>query len=99
MLPDAREPAGGRVNAAGGSAYEDGVAAGERACAQAEENEQRLKRILKTSQVWPAVQFSSGPQMLCVPLSFEAVTADGSIEAIREQASLSFDLRQSFLDC
>ena len=91
MLPDAREPAGGRANAAGRNAYEDGVATGERAGAQAEENEQRLKRILQTSQVWPAVQFLNGPQMLCVPLSFESVTADGSIEAIREQASVSSD--------
>ena len=34
------------------------------------------------------MQFASGPLALCVPLSFEAVTAEGSVEAVREQVPL-----------
>ena len=56
--------------------------------AQEEEREQKLKRILALQSLWPAVQFASGPLMLCVPLPFESVTADGTIEAVREQVPL-----------
>ena len=57
--------------------------------AQSEQREAKLKAILATNQVWPCVQFHSGPLMLCVPLSFEVINADGNIEAVREQVSIS----------
>ena len=56
--------------------------------AQEDEREQKLKRILALQSLWPAVQFASGPLMLCIPLPFESVTADGTIEAVREQVPL-----------
>ncbi|RDX56238.1 hypothetical protein OH76DRAFT_607069 [Lentinus brumalis] len=56
--------------------------------AQAEQREQTLKKILAYNDVWPCVQFHSGPLMLCVPLSFEVINADGNIEAVREQVPL-----------
>ena len=52
---------------------------------QKEQRDQKLKRLLAVNTVWPAVQFANGPLMLCVPLSFEGINADGNIEAIREQ--------------
>ncbi|KAI1797549.1 PIF1-like helicase-domain-containing protein [Ganoderma leucocontextum] len=55
---------------------------------QKEQREQKLKKILALNTVWPAVQFASGPLMLCVPLPFEVVNADGGIEAVREQVPL-----------
>ncbi|TBU64714.1 hypothetical protein BD310DRAFT_943719 [Dichomitus squalens] len=56
--------------------------------AQQEQREQKLKKILATNTVWPAVQFACGPLMLCVPLLFEVNNADGGIEAVREQVPL-----------
>ncbi len=56
--------------------------------AQAEQREQKLKAILALNSVWPCVQFHSGPLMLCVPLSFEVINADGNVEAVREQVRL-----------
>ena len=41
--------------------------------------------IMSLNTVWPAVQFQSGPLILCVPLTFEVVNADANIEAIRDQ--------------
>ena len=55
--------------------------------AQAEQREQKLKAILATNNSWPAVQFTSGPLMLCVPLTFEVINADAQIEAVRDQVS------------
>lgn len=62
--------------------------------AQKEQNELKLKKILALNTVWPAVQFASGPLMLCVPIPFEVVNAEGGIEAVREQvlALLSISL-------
>ena len=57
--------------------------------AQSEQREAKLKAILATNDAWPCVQFHSGPLMLCVPLSFEVINADGNIEAVREQVSTS----------
>ena len=51
------------------------------------QREQKLKAILALNSVWPAVQFQQGPLMLCVPLSFEVINAEGNIEAVREQVS------------
>ena len=51
------------------------------------QREQKLKAIMGLQSVWPAVQFQQGPLMLCVPLSFEVINADGDIEAVREQVS------------
>ncbi|PIL30943.1 hypothetical protein GSI_07112 [Ganoderma sinense ZZ0214-1] len=55
---------------------------------QKEQREQKLKKLLAMNTVWPAVQFANGPLMLCVPLSFESMNADGGIEAVREQVPL-----------
>ncbi len=52
---------------------------------QKEQREQKLKNVLALNTVWPAVQFANGPLMLCVPLPFESVNADGGIEAVRDQ--------------
>ncbi|KAI0762728.1 PIF1-like helicase-domain-containing protein [Fomes fomentarius] len=67
--------AGGQASAAGGAMDDP-------------QREQKLKTILALNSVWPAVQFQQGPLMLCVPLSFEVVNADGNIEAVREQVPL-----------
>ena len=79
LLPEARDP---------GGEDDPALRAREEQRAQAEQREQRLKKILALDSVWPAVQFASGPLALCVPLSFEAVTAEGSVEAVREQVPL-----------
>ena len=79
LLPEARDP---------GGEEDPALRAREEQRAQAEQREQRLKKILALDSVWPAVQFASGPLALCVPLSFEAVTAEGSVEAVREQVPL-----------
>ncbi|EIW64958.1 uncharacterized protein TRAVEDRAFT_85034, partial [Trametes versicolor FP-101664 SS1] len=42
-------------------------------------------QILQMNSVWPAVQFQSGVTQLCVPLTFEVVSAEGTIEATRHQ--------------
>ena len=52
------------------------------------QRKQELETILEGTGLWPIVKFASGPRMLCVPQSFESVTADGTIEAVREQVPL-----------
>ncbi len=51
----------------------------------ADKREETIKQILQMNSVWPAVQFQSGVTQLCVPLTFEVVSAEGTIEAIRHQ--------------
>lgn len=60
--------------------------------AQKEQREQRIKMIMSMNTVWPAVQFASGPLMLCVPLMFEVVNADANIEATRNQVRVDGSL-------
>ncbi|TBU47337.1 hypothetical protein BD309DRAFT_502547 [Dichomitus squalens] len=52
---------------------------------QREERQQRLDHYLKSDNIWPAVKFLSGPLMLCVPLPFQAMDANGNIQATRDQ--------------
>ncbi|KAH9891032.1 PIF1-like helicase-domain-containing protein [Cubamyces lactineus] len=53
-----------------------------------DQREQMIQRILRLNTVWPAVQFQNGVTQLCVPLSFEVVSAEGSTEVTREQVPL-----------
>ena len=86
-LPELAQPAkNSDADTQGGG--EDGVRAAEMEKAQREQRDQKLKKIMATNEVWPAVQFVSGPLMLCVPLLFEVNNADGGIEAVREQVPL-----------
>ncbi|KAI0768643.1 hypothetical protein BD413DRAFT_479193, partial [Trametes elegans] len=43
------------------------------------------EQLLRINSVWPAVEFQAGPTMLCVPLPFEVVSAEGTTEATRLQ--------------
>lgn len=60
----------------------------------ADKREETIKQILQMNSVWPAVQFQSGVTQLCVPLTFEVVSAEGTIEATRHQVrSLIYIIR------
>ena len=50
-----------------------------------DQREQLIQRILRLETVWPAVQFQNGVTQLCVPLTFEVVSAEGTTEVTREQ--------------
>ncbi|TBU34899.1 P-loop containing nucleoside triphosphate hydrolase protein [Dichomitus squalens] len=52
------------------------------------ERQQRLDHYMKSDNIWPAVQFLSGPLVLCVPLPFQAMDANGNIQATRDQVPL-----------
>ena len=41
--------------------------------------------ILKSNKLWPYVRFENGLSLLCIPVMFEVVNAQGRIEASREQ--------------
>ena len=41
--------------------------------------------ILKGNKRWPYVQFENGLSLLCIPVMFEVINAQGRIEASREQ--------------
>ncbi|KAI0662490.1 PIF1-like helicase-domain-containing protein, partial [Cubamyces menziesii] len=53
-----------------------------------DQREQMIQRILRLETVWPAVQFQNGVTQLCVPLTFEVVSAEGTTEVTREQVPL-----------
>ena len=86
-LPELAQPAA-NPDADTQDGGEGGARAAEMEKAQREQRDQKLKKIMATNEVWPAVQFVSGPLMLCVPLLFEVSNADGGIEAVREQVPL-----------
>ncbi|KAH9853028.1 hypothetical protein C2E23DRAFT_729339, partial [Lenzites betulinus] len=44
-------------------------------------------QILRLNSVFPAVQFQNNTIQLCVPLTFEVNSAEGTVEAIRNQVS------------
>ncbi|KAI0359030.1 hypothetical protein OH77DRAFT_1395896 [Trametes cingulata] len=50
--------------------------------------EEKIKQILRMNTIWPAVHFQCGVTQLCVPLTFEVVSAEGTIEATRDQVPL-----------
>ncbi|KAI0823120.1 hypothetical protein BC628DRAFT_1325700, partial [Trametes gibbosa] len=47
-----------------------------------------IKRILQLNSIYPVVLFQSGATQLCVPLSFEANSAEGTVEAVRHQVCM-----------
>ncbi|KAL7285782.1 hypothetical protein ACG7TL_000891 [Trametes sanguinea] len=53
-----------------------------------EQRKRKIEQILRVNSVWPAVHFQNGCVQLCVPLTFEVVSAEGTIEATREQVPL-----------
>ena len=50
-----------------------------------QERQQRLDHYMKSDNIWPLVRFLNGLLLICVPLPFEAVNANGDIEATRDQ--------------
>ena len=43
------------------------------------------QHILKSNKLWPYVKFENGLSLLCIPVMFEVINAQGRIEASREQ--------------
>ncbi|KAI0374522.1 hypothetical protein BV20DRAFT_515966 [Pilatotrama ljubarskyi] len=86
-LPDNRERNAGAPDLPGGPTVEiprnESSSQSQKTAPDA--REERIKQILKLNSVWPAVQFQCGVTQLCVPLTFEVVSAEGIIEATRDQ--------------
>lgn len=56
------------------------------------------QHILKSNKLWPYVRFENGLSLLCIPVQFEVINAQGRIEASREQVRrLSLDAMQQWL--
>ena len=84
-LPDSRDREDSDApNAPGGSQARMPTSTPSRS-QSTDQREQMIQRILRLNTVWPAVQFQNGVTQLCVPLSFEVVSAEGSTEVTREQ--------------
>ncbi|CDO75871.1 hypothetical protein BN946_scf184672.g4 [Trametes cinnabarina] len=90
-LPDSRErnqqgvpdiPGGPRVGMPGASEPQAPMSQSE------EQRQRKVEQILRLNSVWPVVQFLNGLVQLCVPLTFEVVSAEGTVEATREQVPL-----------
>ncbi|KAI0828262.1 hypothetical protein BC628DRAFT_106512 [Trametes gibbosa] len=83
-LPDRRDCNSPDVPDIGeGAVVEVPLTKSEKAAAQ--QREENIKRILQLNSIYPVVLFQSGATQLCVPLSFEANSAEGTVEAVRHQ--------------
>lgn len=83
-LPDPRERSGPDVPDIGGGPQVE-VPQTPAGPTQNTQREEKIKQILQMNSVWPAVQFQNGVTQLCVPLTFEVVSAEGTTEVIRHQ--------------
>jgi ATP-dependent DNA helicase PIF1 len=52
------------------------------------ENDPDVRKFMNIPRVWPVVRFTTGKNMLCIPLEFEVSSSSGMAEARREQVSI-----------